>query len=74
MFILVLNDILSIWTLLYFEFLLTVSEICVLQLFVQNCPASCACGADAAGVRGGGTQMREGGMRSMGYRGGGHVE
>jgi len=31
MFILVLNDILPIWTLLYFEFLLTVSEICVLS-------------------------------------------
>lgn len=63
-----LNYILPIWTLLYFEFLLTISEICVLSA------ASCACGADAGGVRGGGTQLRESGMQSMGYKSGGHLE
>jgi len=31
MFILALNYILPIWTLLYFEFLLTISEICILS-------------------------------------------
>ena len=54
---------------MYFEFLLTISEICVLSA------ASCACGADAGGVRGGGgTQLRESGMQSTGYKSGGHLE
>jgi len=72
---LALNYILPIWTLLYFEFLLTVSEICVLSaVCAKKCPANCACVADAGGVRGGETQIRDGGMQSVVYRGGGHIE
>lgn len=53
---------------MYLEFLPTVSEISVLSA------ASCVCGADAGGVRGGGTKLREGGIQSMGYKSGGNLE
>jgi hypothetical protein len=49
-------------------------NLCTFSCLCKNCPASWAFGADAGGIRGGGTQIREGGMQSMGYRGGGHVE
>jgi hypothetical protein len=40
----------------------------------KNCSASCACAADAGGVKEGESQIREARMQSMGYRDGGHVE